>query len=119
MAEFFDGYGTAGQAAWMVIKIVVILAPLLLAVAYLTYVERKVIGAMQLRRCPNVVGPWGLLQPIADGLKLMFKETVVPAGANPVVFIAAPMAMFLERWFSPEGPAAREPASLESESGYL
>ena len=79
----------------MVIKIVVILAPLLLAVAYLTYVERKVIGAMHLRRGPNVVGPWGLLQPIADGLKLFFKETIIPSGASRAVFILAPCVTFV------------------------
>ena len=69
--------------------------PLLLSVAYLTYAERKVIAAMQLRKGPNVVGPFGLLQPIADGIKLLFKETILPAGANRVVFIVAPMLMFV------------------------
>jgi len=56
------------ETAWIITKIVAIIVPLLVAVAYLTYAERKVIGAMQLRRGPNVVGPWGLLQPLADGL---------------------------------------------------
>jgi NADH-quinone oxidoreductase subunit H len=77
-----------------VIKIVLIVAPVMVAVAYLTYAERKVIGAMQLRRGPNVVGPFGLLQPIADGLKLFLKETIIPAGANRGVFIAAPSITF-------------------------
>lgn len=79
---------------WIIIKIVAIVIPVLLSVAYLTYFERKVIGAMQLRRGPNVVGPFGLLQPIADGLKLFLKETVIPSGANPVVFVMAPMVTF-------------------------
>jgi len=67
----------------------------MVGLAYLTYVERKVIGAMQLRRGPNVVGPFGLLQPIADGLKLFLKETIIPAGANRGVFIAAPCITFI------------------------
>src|SRR5690606_16523962 len=71
-----------------------IVVPLLLAIAYLTYAERKVMAAMQLRQGPMVVGPLGLLQPIADGLKLLLKETVVPTGANKVVFLLAPMITF-------------------------
>jgi NADH-quinone oxidoreductase subunit H len=78
----------------IVAKIVLILVPLLLAIAYLTLAERKVIAAMQLRKGPNVVGPFGLLQPIADGLKLLLKETVLPTRANKGVFIAAPMVTF-------------------------
>ncbi|MHA1599037.1 MAG: NADH-quinone oxidoreductase subunit NuoH, partial [Alphaproteobacteria bacterium] len=81
-------------AVWIIIKIVAIVIPVLLSVAYLTYFERKVIGAMQLRRGPNVVGPFGLLQPIADGLKLFLKETIIPSSASPVVFILAPMITF-------------------------
>ena len=72
----------------------VILVPILVLVAYLTYAERKVIAAMQLRKGPNVVGPFGLLQPIADAVKLLFKETVIPSGANRVVFLLAPVLTF-------------------------
>jgi NADH-quinone oxidoreductase subunit H len=84
-----------GQGAFLLIKIVAILIPLLLSVAYLTYAERKVIAAMQLRKGPNVVGPFGLLQPIADAVKLLFKETILPSGANRIVFLMAPMLTFV------------------------
>jgi NADH-quinone oxidoreductase subunit H len=93
MAEFWSGY--AWPTIWIVITILVVLVPLLIAVAYLTYAERKVIAAMQLRQGPMVVGPMGLLQPIADGLKMFVKETVIPTGANKVVFIMAPMITFI------------------------
>ena len=79
---------------WIVIKILVIVVPLLLAVAYLTYWERKIIAAMQRRKGPNVVGPLGLLQPFADGLKLFLKETIIPSGASRTVFLLAPMITF-------------------------
>ncbi|MBT5414763.1 MAG: NADH-quinone oxidoreductase subunit NuoH [Rhodospirillaceae bacterium] len=92
MAEFWQGY--VFPTALIVAYILAIVLPLLGAVAYLTYAERKVIAAMQLRVGPNVVGPFGLLQPIADGLKLMMKETIIPSGANRVVFILAPMVTF-------------------------
>jgi NADH-quinone oxidoreductase subunit H len=75
---------------WVIIKIVAILVPLLLGVAYLTYAERRVIGAMQVRIGPNRVGPLGLLQPIADGLKLFCKEVILPAKADPSLFFLAP-----------------------------
>jgi NADH-quinone oxidoreductase subunit H len=79
----------------MVIEILVITVVLLLSVAYFTYWERKVLAWVQLRKGPNVVGPFGLLQPIADGLKLFMKETVIPSGANRVVFVAAPILTFV------------------------
>jgi len=71
-------------------KILIIVLPLMLAVAYLTYAERKIIGYMQLRIGPNRVGPRGWLQPIADAVKLMFKEIIVPSKSNPYLFIIAP-----------------------------
>lgn len=77
------------------LKVIFILIPLLLSVAYLTYAERRVIGLIQMRRGPNVVGPFGLLQPIADAIKLMFKESIVPTHASSAVFIMAPMITFI------------------------
>ena len=79
----------------IVLEILAIVVPLLVAMAYVTYAERKVIAGMQLRQGPMTVGPYGLLQPIADGVKLFLKETVVPAGANKVVFLLAPMVSFI------------------------
>ncbi len=93
MADMWSNY--LWPALWIIIKILVIVVPLLVAVAYLTYAERKVIGAMQMRKGPNVVGPFGLLQPLADGLKLFLKETVIPSGASRVVFILAPCLTLL------------------------
>lgn len=79
---------------WLAVKILLVVFPLILCVAYLTYAERKIIGAMQLRIGPNTVGPFGLLQPIADALKLMHKEIIIPEAANKILFIAAPLLTF-------------------------
>jgi len=99
--------------------IVAIVAPLMLCVAYLTYAERKIIGYMQIRIGPNRVGPGGWLQPIADALKLMFKEIIIPAGANKFLFLLGPIlaiAPALAAWavipFSPELVLANIDASL-------
>ena len=80
-----------GIAAITLAQTLALLVPVLLAVAYLTYAERKVLGAMQLRRGPNVVGPLGLFQPFADAIKAIMKETIVPSGANRLLFMFAPM----------------------------
>lgn len=93
MADFWTGY--ALPLITTVVEILVIVVPLLVAVAYLTYAERKVLAAAQLRKGPNVVGPFGLLQPLADGLKLLMKETVIPSSANRLVFVAAPILTFV------------------------
>ena len=87
-------FGSVFPLVWVLLKIVLIIAPLLLAVAYLTFWERKVIGWMQVRIGPNRVGPWGLIQPIADGVKLLLKEIVIPSGANKGIFLIAPMFAF-------------------------
>lgn len=76
---------------WILAKILAILIPLMVAVAYYTYAERKVIGWIQARLGPNRVGPWGLLQPIADALKLVLKEIIVPTNANHFLFVVAPI----------------------------
>nr|YP_009295533.1 NADH dehydrogenase subunit 1 [Mastocarpus papillatus]AOL58017.1 NADH dehydrogenase subunit 1 [Mastocarpus papillatus] len=78
-----------------ILKIILIILPLLIAIAYMTLAERKVMAAMQRRKGPNVVGIFGLLQPLADGLKLFVKETVLPSSANLIIFILAPVLTFL------------------------
>ncbi|MBX2834165.1 MAG: NADH-quinone oxidoreductase subunit NuoH [Micavibrio sp.] len=80
--------------AWTLLYSLLIIVGVLLAVAYYTYAERKVLGGMQRRQGPMTVGPFGLLQPIADGLKLFSKETIIPSGAHRVVFLLAPMMLF-------------------------
>lgn len=84
----------AQTVGWQVLRILIIVVPLILCVAYLTLMERKVIAAMQMRKGPNVVGPFGLLQPLADGLKLLLKEPIIPTHASKIVFLIAPMLTF-------------------------
>jgi NADH-quinone oxidoreductase subunit H len=91
MAPVQQFFGSAWIAVWTLLKIVAIAVPLILGVAYMTYAERKVIGYMQVRIGPNRVGPFGLLQPFADVFKLLFKEIVVPSGANRYLFFIAPL----------------------------
>jgi NADH-quinone oxidoreductase subunit H len=79
----------------LILKSLAIIVPLLVAVAYLTLLERKVMASMQQRRGPNVVGLFGLLQPLADGLKLLIKETILPSSANTIIFVLAPIITFL------------------------
>lgn len=93
LMQFWAQYGL--PLLEVVGKILLVVVPLILSVAYLTLMERKVIAAMQLRKGPNVVGPFGLLQPIADALKLLFKETVLPANASKIAFVVAPMLTFM------------------------
>jgi NADH-quinone oxidoreductase subunit H len=92
MDKFWSGY--AGVTIITVGEVLAVVVPLLIAVAYLTYFERKVLAYSQLRKGPNVIGPFGLLQPFADGLKLLWKETLIPSGANRLVFIVAPVITF-------------------------
>lgn len=91
LITFWEWLGTNLIVLQILIKIVVIVAPLMLFVAYFTYAERKIIGYMQIRIGPNRVGPKGWLQPIADAVKLMFKEIVIPTKANKVLFLIAPL----------------------------
>lgn len=93
MAQFF--YHTlAGQIILMLLETLAVLVPLLIAVAYLTLMERKVMAAMQRRRGPNVNGPFGMFQAFADAIKMITKETVIPAGANRALFLFAPFLTF-------------------------
>jgi NADH-quinone oxidoreductase subunit H len=90
MAEFWSSYGL--PFALIVLQSLVLLVTLLIIVAFLLYADRKVWAAVQLRRGPNVVGPWGLLQSFADLLKFVFKEPLIPASANKGIFLLAPIA---------------------------
>jgi len=77
------------------IKILIIIVPLLISVAYFTLAERKILGAIQRRRGPNVIGVYGLLQPLSDGFKLLVKETILPSNSNKFIFIIAPIITFV------------------------
>ena len=96
MVEWFQGYLGTGWGYFIahVLLILAIVLPLLLSVAFAVYADRKIWAAMQMRRGPNVVGPWGILQSFADGLKLFLKETIIPASANKGIFLLAPMITF-------------------------
>ena len=112
-------FGFLWPLVWNLVKIIVLVAPLLLCVAYLTLWERKAIGWMQLRLGPNRVGPAGLLQPIADALKLLFKEIVIPTKGDKVLFFVGPVMVImpaLAAWavipFGPEQALANINAGL-------
>ena len=97
MTEFFQSLGLTYEAAWAfatIAGILLIALPLMLAVAMIIYVDRKVWAAINLRRGPNVVGPFGLLQSFADGLKVFLQETIIPSAANKGIFLLAPIITF-------------------------
>ena len=92
MAGFFAT--SFGTLILTVLEALAIIVPVLLSMAYLTLAERKVLAAMQLRKGPNMVGPFGLWQPFADAIKMLMKETVIPSGANRILFLLAPVLTF-------------------------
>ena len=97
MTAWFESWGASYELSWFIatiIGILVIALPLMLAVAMIIYADRKIWAAIALRRGPNVVGPWGLLQSFADGLKVFLKETIVPSAANKGLFLVAPIVSF-------------------------
>src|SRR5690606_31958705 len=100
MTAFFQDLGMTYEWAWFTATIVGILAialPLMLAVAMVIYMDRKVWAAINLRRGPNVVGPFGLLQSFADGLKVFLQETIVPSASNKGILLLAPIVTFTDR----------------------
>ena len=84
-----------GFAALTIAQTLALLVPVLISVAYLTWAERKVLALMQMRKGPNVVGPFGMLQPFADAIKMLMKETIIPSGASRYLFLGAPMLTFI------------------------
>ena len=97
MTEFFQSLGMGYEWAWFVATvsgILLIAFPVMLAVAMIIYMDRKVLGAVMMRRGPNVVGPFGLLQSFADGLKVFLQETIIPSAANKGIFLLAPIVTF-------------------------
>ena len=97
MTERFQAWGMSFELAWFaatIAGILLIALPLMLSVAMIIYADRKIWAAMALRRGPNVVGPWGLLQSFADGLKVFLQETIVPSASNKVLFLLAPIITF-------------------------
>src|SRR5215468_9321767 len=97
LIHLFGGLGLPQWASWLIAQTVMILAlmvALLLSLAYILLADRKIWAAVQLRKGPNVVGPFGLLQSFADFFKFVLKEIVIPAGANKTVFILAPLITF-------------------------
>ena len=97
MTEFFQSLGMSYEWAWFVATvsgILLIALPVMLAVAMIIYMDRKVLGAVMMRRGPNVVGPFGLLQSFADGLKVFLQETIIPSAANKGIFLLAPIVTF-------------------------
>lgn len=97
MTAFFQNFGMPFEGAWLlstIIGILVIALPLMLAVAMIIYADRKIWAAMALRRGPNVVGPFGLLQSFADGAKVFLQETIIPSAANRALFLIAPIITF-------------------------
>ena len=103
--------GPFWPAVWTLIKIIGVLVPLLLAVAYMTYAERKILAYMHVRIGPNRIGPVGLLQPFADALKMIFKEVILPTKANKTLFIVGPIMAF--------APALAIWAAVPFSDGYV
>ena len=93
MYDFFHNTDI-GLVILTFVEALALIVPLMISVAYLTYAERKVLAAVQLRKGPNVVGPFGLWQPFADALKMLMKETIIPSGSNRLLFLMAPMLTF-------------------------